>query len=118
MDQLMDWLRRNNASSENTLFCMEATGLYCLTLTNFLSSHAIDVWVEHAATIKKATALARGKNDKVDAQRIAVYATKNLDRLRLWKPMNTTLEKVKHLATLRERVGGNSETFDHPSPRV
>jgi transposase len=104
MDQLMDWLKRHNASSEDTLFCMEATGLYCLTLTNFLSSHSIDVWVEHAAMIKRATALARGKNDKVDAHRIAVYATKNLDRLRLWKPMNTTLEKIKHLATLRERL--------------
>lgn len=104
MDQLMEWLRQNNTSSDHTLFCMETTGLYCLTLTHFLSSHSIDVWVEHSTTIKKATALARGKNDKVDAQRIAIYATKNLDRLRLWKPMNATLEKIKHLATLRERL--------------
>ncbi|MBX2966856.1 MAG: IS110 family transposase [Cyclobacteriaceae bacterium] len=104
MDQLMDWFRQNNTPSGDTLFCMEATGLYCLTLTHFLSSHSIDVWVEHAANIKKATALVRGKNDKVDAHRIAVYATKNLDRLRLWKPMEATLEKIKHLATLRERL--------------
>jgi transposase len=104
MDQLMDWLRQNNTSPDHTLFCMETTGLYCLTLTHFLSSQSIDVWVEHSTTIKKASALARGKNDKVDAQRIAVYATKNLDRLRLWRPMNTTLEKIKHLATLRERL--------------
>jgi transposase len=104
MDQLLDWLKRNSAFRDHNLFCMEATGLYCLTLTHFLSSHSIDVWVEHAAMIKKATGLARGKNDKVDAQRIAVYATKNLERLRLWKPMETTLEKIKHLATLRERL--------------
>jgi transposase len=104
MERLMDWLKLNNTPAENTLFCMESTGLYCLTLTHFLFSNSIDVWVEHSATIKKATALARGKNDKVDAQRIAAYATKNLDRLRLWKPMDTTLEKVKHLATLRERL--------------
>jgi transposase len=104
MDQLMGWLKQNNTTLEHTLFCMEATGLYCLTLTHFLSSYSIDVWVEHSATIKKATALARGKNDKVDAHRIAVYATKNLDRLRLWKPMDTTLERIKHLATLRERL--------------
>jgi transposase len=104
MDQLMEWLRQNNTSPDHTLFCMETTGLYCLTLTHFLSSHSIDVWVEHSTTIKKATALARGKNDKVDAQRIAIYATKNLDRLRLWKPMDVTLEKIKHLATLRERL--------------
>jgi transposase len=104
MGQLMDWLKLNNTSPSTTLFCMEATGLYCLTLTHFLFSNSIDVWVEHSATIKKATALARGKNDKVDAQRIAAYATKNLDRLRLWRPMDATLEKIKHLATLRERL--------------
>jgi transposase len=61
MDQLLQWLTENNASASNTLFCMEATGLYCLTLTNFLYSKSIDVWIEHASTIKRATALARGK---------------------------------------------------------
>lgn len=104
MNQLLLWLLKNNTTADNTLFCMEATGLYCLTLTNFLHSKSIDVWVEHASVIKKATALARGKNDKVDAQRIAAYASKHTDRVRLWKPMSITLEKIKNLATLRERL--------------
>ena len=104
MDLLLQWMEELNLDFSRTLFCMEATGLYCFTLTHFLAEKAIDVWIEHAAQIKKATALARGKNDKVDSQRIASYATKNLDRLRLWKPMGKALEKIKHLATLRERV--------------
>ena len=104
MEQLMDWLKELQLDFDTTLFCMEATGLYCFTLTHFLASHSIDTWIEHAAQIKKATALARGKNDKVDSQRIAVYAIKNLDRLRLWKPVDTTLEKIRHLASLRERL--------------
>ena len=104
MDKLKDWLVLNKASPDDSLFCMEATGLYCFTLTHFLCSKNIDVWVEHSAAIKKATVMARGKNDKLDAQRIAMYATKNLDRLRLWKPVSNTLEKIKHLATLRERL--------------
>jgi len=104
MKLLTGWLEQNEVSPNDTLFCMEATGLYCFTLTHFLSSKNIDVWVEHSVNIKKATALARGKNDKVDAQRIALYAVKNLDRIRIWKPMSTTLEKIKHLASLRERL--------------
>ena len=104
MEQLMDWLKELKLEFDTTLFCMEATGLYCFPLTRFLAAHSIDIWIEHAARIKKATALIRGKNDKVDSQRIAVYATKNLDRLRLWKPMNTTLEKIRHLASLRDRL--------------
>lgn len=104
MKQLLEWLKELNLAFEDILFCMEATGLYCFPLTQFLAANSIDIWIEHAAQIKKATALARGKNDKVDSQRIAIYATKNLDRLRLWRPMDATLEKIKHLASLRERL--------------
>ncbi len=104
MEQLTQWFKELTSEFDKTLFCMEATGLYCFTLTRFLANHSIDTWIEHAAQIKKATALARGKNDKVDSQRIAIYAIKNLDRLRLWKPVNATLEKIRHLATLRERL--------------
>jgi transposase len=114
MEQLMQWLEELNPGLDKTLFCMEATGLYCFTLTHFLASHSIDTWIEHAAQIKKATALARGKNDKVDSQRIAVYATKNLDRLRLWKPINATLEKIRHLASLRERLVDTKKRFATP----
>lgn len=35
---------------------------------------------------------------------LPLYATKNLDRLRLWKPTGSTLEKIRHLACLRERL--------------
>lgn len=104
MEQLMEWLTELNSDFEDTLFCMEATGLYCFPLTRFLAANSIDIWIEHAAQIKKATALARGKNDKVDSQRIVLYAIKNLERLRLWRPMNATLEKIKHMASLRNRL--------------
>jgi transposase len=114
MAQLMEWLKELKPALENTLFCMEATGLYCFPLTRFLAANSIDIWIEHAAQIKKSTALARGKNDKVDSQRIAIYATKYLDRLRLWKPVDTTLEKIKHLASLRDRLVETKKRLETP----
>lgn len=104
MEELMKWLSELELKFDDVLFCMEATGLYCFPLTQFLTTNAIDLWIEHATQIKRANALDRGKNDKIDSRRIAIYASKNLDRLRLWKPVSTTLEKIKHLATLRERL--------------
>ena len=104
MAELMQWLKELNNALAQTLFCMEATGLYCFALTQFLAVNEIDTWIEHAAQIKRSSSLDRGKNDKIDSKRIALYATKNLDRLRLWKPMNATLEKIKHLASLRARL--------------
>lgn len=104
MAELLAWLKELKVEFEETIFCMEATGLYCYTLTHYLFIKKIDVWVEHALNIKNATALARGKNDKVDSKRIATYCSKNLDKLRLWNPMNTTIEKIKNLASLRDRL--------------
>lgn len=104
MEQLMQWLETLEVSLQQTLFCMEATGLYCFVLTEFLAEKGIDTWIEHAAQIKKANALHRGKSDKVDSRRIALYAFRNLDRVRLWKPTSSTLQKIRHLAALRERL--------------
>jgi transposase len=104
MGELMHWLTELKLNFDLALFCMEATGLYCFPLTQFLAKNSIDIWIEHATQIKKASSLDRGKNDKVDSKRIAIYATKNLDRLRLWKPASQTLEKIRHLASLRERL--------------
>jgi transposase len=114
MEQLLGWLHASGASLNSTLFCMEATGLYCLPLTQFLALNSIDIWIEHAAQIKKSTSLARGKNDKVDSMRIVQYAIKNIDRLRLWKPMTASLEKIKHLATLRERLVETKKKLEVP----
>lgn len=114
MDQLQVWLKELKPALENTLFCMEATGLYCFPLTRFLAANAVDIWIEHAAQIKKSTALARGKNDKVDSQRIAMYAMKHLDRLRLWKPVDATLEKIRHLASLRDRLVETKKKLETP----
>ncbi len=104
MADLLDWIQSLKVDFETTIFCMEATGLYCLILTNYLLEKQIDVWVEHAAKIKNATALARGKNDKVDAKRIANYVSKNIGQVRLWKTVDNTLQKIKNLAALRERL--------------
>jgi len=70
--------------------------------------------VEQAIQIKKAMGITRGKNDKIDSFRIALYATKHIEPLRLWKPMNATLEKIKHLACLRERLVETKKKLEVP----
>jgi len=90
--------------SGKALFCMEATGLYCNALLRFFESQQTNVWVENATQIKRSLGLKRGKTDKVDSICIAKYAFKNTELVRLWKPSGEILEKVKHLATLRDRM--------------
>lgn len=90
--------------SSKALFCMEATGLYCNALLQFFEQQRTNVWVENAMQIKRSLGMKRSKTDKVDSISIAKYAFKNTDLVRLWKPSGEVLEKIKHLATLRDRM--------------
>jgi transposase len=53
---------------------------------------------------KRSLGMKRAKTDKVDAISIAKYAFKNTELVRLWKPPSEVLEKIKHLATLKDRM--------------
>jgi transposase len=106
LKELFGWIktRRPEFNVQSTLFCMEATGLYCYPLLQFLYQNQTAIWVENAIQIKRSLGILRGKNDRIDAMRIAQYAMKNIDRVRLWQPTRESVDKLKHLAALRERL--------------
>ena len=118
MEQLMDWLKDLKLEFDTTLFCMEATGLYCFPLTRFLAAHSIDIWIEHAAQIKKATALIRGKNDKVDSQRIAVYATKNLDQVAAVEAYEYYIREDQASCKFKRSISRNKKEISNSNPGI
>ena len=89
---------------EQMIVCMEHTGIYCFPLLDYLTKNTINVCVEPAIQIKQSQGMARGKNDKIDARRIAQYAYKNRQELKFWKPQRTSIQKLKALLVLRERL--------------
>lgn len=91
-------------SHEQTLFCMESTGMYCHALLSFFKEADANVWVENAVQIKRSSGISRGKQDKTDAQRIAMYAYRNVDAARLWMPAREVLDQIRSLASLRNRM--------------
>ena len=91
-------------SLDKCLICIEATGVYTYPMLSFAAQHEANIWVELGTRIKRSSGLQRGKNDKVDSLRIATYASKNQENARFWKPLNTTLEQIKHLTALRDRL--------------
>lgn len=86
------------------VFCMEHTGIYNQHLLNFLYSKKAAVCLESAIHIKRSVGLQRGKNDQVDACRIAQYTYKNREALRLWQPKRQAIIQLKELAGLRSRL--------------
>ncbi|HWZ34546.1 MAG TPA: IS110 family transposase [Mucilaginibacter sp.] len=89
---------------EQAVFCMEHTGIYNQHVLGFLYSKKAAICLESAIHIKRSAGLQRGKNDQVDALRIAQYAYKNREMLRLWQPKRQVITQLKELATLRNRL--------------
>ncbi len=84
--------------------CMEHTGIYNAHLLAHLHKLSFPLWLESSLQIKKAGGLQRGKTDAIDAQRIAEYAFRFRDQMRLWQPPRPVLQKLAALSALRQRL--------------
>ena len=105
INAMFEWLQNQDGFSiEGSLFCLEHTGMYNYPVLQFFSQHNANVWVENPVQIKKSLGLQRGKNDKADAIRIAQYAYRLKDQVKLWRPVREVVDKLKHLSALRERL--------------
>ena len=89
---------------KETIFCMEHTGIYTNHLLIILNKKKANICLEASTHIKNSLGNIRGKNDKVDAIRIAEYAYKNREELRLWEPKREVIQKLAHLSTSRTRL--------------
>ena len=82
---------------KQAVFCMEHTGIYNAHLLQLLYELKLAVWLESSLQIKQAGGMQRGKTDKVDAQRIAQYAYRFRDQMRLWQPPREIIQKLAFL---------------------
>jgi transposase len=89
---------------DRSVFCMEHTGIYSNHLLNCLHKRKANICLEAATQIKKSLGNIRGKNDKVDSLRIAEYAYKNREDLRLWEPKREVVQELAHLSATRSRL--------------
>jgi len=101
---LEQFIRKQELDKQQTLFCIEHTGLYCRVLSSYLVENQYAVWLEMPVQILRSLGLQRGKNDQLDARRIATYAFTFKDRARLWQPPREEVQKIHDLLTLRERL--------------
>ncbi len=92
------------ATVDDTIFCMEHTGIYNLPIVKWLQSHQGKMWMESGVHIRNTLGLVRGKNDKVDSIRIAMYAYLNRHQIKLWKAPRKLIERIAALLSQRLRL--------------
>lgn len=86
------------------LICFEHTGLYGMQLAAYLERRKIFYCMIPALEIKRSLGMVRGKDDKVDARRIAYYAYLRRETIKQTKLPSALLQKLKQLLSLRENM--------------
>jgi len=79
------------------LLCAEYTGQYIYPLCCACEELSIDLWMENPEQIKLHSGVQRGKNDKLDARKIADYALRYQDKVKLFSLPEKTIATLKQL---------------------
>jgi transposase len=112
--KLEEFLKKQGLKMEETLFCMEHTGIYCRLLSHYLTERKYHVWLEMPVQIIRSLGIQRGKNDRIDAKRIAEYACLKRDKAVLWEPPREVLIQINDLLTLRDRLVESRKSLRQP----
>jgi transposase len=102
--QMLKWLRDQKISCSNVMIVMEHTGLYSYHMEAFLHKHQISFTKVSALAIKRSLGLVRGKNDKIDARRIARYGFEKKDVLVVASKPDKAIERLRMLHSTRNRL--------------
>lgn len=103
-DNILEWLKSENVTIEDCLFCMEHTGVYGLLFFAWLAQMDIDFCVEPGMQTKYSQGMTRGKNDKIDARRLADYAYTHRAKLTPFELPSTLIIQLKQLLTYRDQI--------------
>lgn len=101
---LLKWCKAVGIDLTNSLIAMEHTGGYEYKLRQFCEAKKIQYTRIPAMAIKNSLGIVRGKNDKVDARRIAQYATEKHATLSLESPINPVIDSLRQYLSFRKRL--------------
>ena len=105
LTMFLKWLKKYKVPlDENSLLVIENTGIYHRLLWSFCSKHKLPIHIGNAAHIKKCFGIARGKNDKIDSQRLCDYARKHCEDIKATTALNPVLMQLKDLMTARTKL--------------
>jgi transposase len=101
---LLKWIKTQKYILSEVMIVMEHTGLYSYQFEQFLCRREISFAKVPALAIKRSMGLVRGKNDKIDAIRIARFGFEKRDQLQPFQLSDKTVERLKMLYSHRESL--------------
>lgn len=100
--ELHKWFKQLTKEQSEIVVCLEHTGIYAMGICLWFESKSIDYSLLCPLHLKRSMGLVRGKNDQVDALRIAEYCYLHREQLRYSKLPSGELRMMKNLMNERE----------------
>lgn len=96
--------KEHNIIPSSTLICAEHTGHFGNKLIDVCVTSGLQLWIESAYNIIHSQGLTRGKNDKIDALRIAEYSKRFVDKALIYCCTNKNIDVLKKLSSERDLI--------------
>jgi len=97
-------LTTTSCQKQQLIFAFEHTGLYSFPLSMFLTENQYLYIVIPGLELKRSMGITRGKDDKIDAKRIALYTYEKRENLKPYEMPRDEIIQIKRLLSLREKL--------------
>ena len=99
------WILKNTSCEKHEmLIVMEHTGIYTHHLTSYFQENDFPFVLVPGLAVKRSLGISRGKDDKIDAKKIALYGHRLRDELTATELPSPDIHNIKNLLTLREQL--------------
>ena len=104
--------KENGVTKDDMLVCAEFTGRYIYPLVCACDEMGLFLWMEDPTRIKNSFGVTWGKDDRVDARRIAEYAFRFSDKAMAYEMPDKTLVSLKNLLTDRDTLLADRRKYE------
>ena len=110
--KMMKWVLSNTPFfTQEMLFVFEHTGMYSHQLSLFLTKEKQSFFIAPGLEIKRSIGIARGKDDRIDAKRIALYGYRLKKELKPSRLPENNILRLKSLLSLRTKLNKQRAGF-------
>ena len=100
INEMCKWVKSLKIKLSEAFFCVENMGVYVSLLTVQSVKKGYNLALACPLAIKKSMGIVRGKNDKIDSERIAYYALKHHRILTLYTLESKTVVQLTNWITV------------------
>lgn len=110
---LTEWvLASTKLNKPDLLFAFEHTGIYSFPLSVYFSDNDLSFIMIPGLELRRSMGIKRGKDDKIDAQAIALYAFRRKEEIEPYQMPSERLQELRRLLSLRERLVKQRAGYD------